>query len=72
MDPNACWRAARDAAAAGDPAAAWWHLVDLQEWLKKGGFPPTELTAARGCPVPAADVVAAGLLFLDRVVGTHR
>jgi hypothetical protein len=42
MDPNAALRRFLDALAKGDRAEATEAITDLQEWIAKGGFLPTD------------------------------
>jgi hypothetical protein len=45
MDPNATWKAIEDAIYEGEAAQAAPLIEDLIEWMRKGGFPPSELNA---------------------------
>jgi len=41
MDPNACWKRMTDAFDDGDVETAAEAAQDLQQWLRNGGFKPT-------------------------------
>lgn len=43
MDPNAAWNEFLESTARQDRRAAVERLLDLYEWIKRGGFPPDAL-----------------------------
>lgn len=63
MDPLSTWKAICDAFADGRVEDALWHMDDLQNWLKRGGFRPDG--------VPTFTDIAASRRFLEAVLREH-
>lgn len=59
MDPKDTWKAICNAFADGRVEDALWHMDDLQNWLKRGGFRPDG--------VPFLEDVIASWKFLEAV-----
>lgn len=69
MDPNATLEAIRAADKAGDWAEAAKQMVNLAEWVERGGFLPAEL--AEEDPAEVARYFR-GLAIVGRAAGKYR
>lgn len=58
MDPNATWETILEAWIKGDMETAGEHAEDLQRWLDRGGFAPTNVEDQQEFSAIMADSLA--------------